>query len=129
MFPVRLAAQTRTREAEMEDTKGAGQGPSRRQVLSAAGLAAVAVPLAAGRQAPALVRRAAIAGARSCDEIDWIVVCMHQVSMSSAHFNGADLGIRESWLPLFDQYGVDLVVAGHEHYFERTFPVRGILPG
>jgi hypothetical protein len=24
---------------------------------------------------------------------------------------------------------VDLVVAGHEHHFERTFPVRGVLPG
>jgi len=67
--------------------------------------------------------------ARESSDIDWIIVCMHQVSMSSAHFNGADLGIRETWLPLFDQYGVDLVVAGHEHHFERTFPVRGILPG
>jgi hypothetical protein len=70
-----------------------------------------------------------LARTQRSDEIDWIVVCMHQVSMSSAHFNGADLGIRENWLPLFDQYGVDLVVAGHEHHFERTFPVRGILPG
>ncbi len=61
--------------------------------------------------------------------IDWIVVCMHQVAMSSAHFNGADLGIRQQFLPLFDRYGVDLVVAGHEHHFERTFPVRGTLPG
>ncbi len=49
--------------------------------------------------------------------------------MSSAHFNGADLGVRQSWLPLFDKYGVDLVVAGHEHHFERTFPVRGVLSG
>jgi hypothetical protein len=70
-----------------------------------------------------------LARARRSDGIDWIVVCMHQVAMSSAHFNGADLGIRENWLPLFDRYGVDLVVAGHEHHFERTFPVRGILPG
>jgi hypothetical protein len=67
--------------------------------------------------------------ARESSDIDWIIVCMHQVSMSSAHFNGADLGIRRTWLPLFDKYGVDLVVAGHEHHFERTFPVRGILPG
>jgi hypothetical protein len=67
--------------------------------------------------------------ASQSDDIDWIVVCMHQVSMSSAHFNGADLGIRRAWLPLFDQYGVDLVLAGHEHHFERTFPVRGTLPG
>jgi len=52
-------------------------------------------------------------------------VCMHQVAMSSANFNGADLGIREQWLPLFDRYGVDLVVAGHEHHYERTHAVRG----
>ncbi len=62
---------------------------------------------------------------RNDHEIDWIVVCMHQVAMSSANFNGADLGIREEWLPLFDQYGVDLVVAGHEHHYERTHAVRG----
>jgi hypothetical protein len=61
--------------------------------------------------------------------IDWIIVCMHQVAMSSAHFNGADLGIRREFLPLFDKHGVDLVVAGHEHHFERTFPVKGVLPG
>ncbi len=67
--------------------------------------------------------------ARSRDDVDWIVVVMHQVAMSSAHFNGADLGIRQEWLPLFDNYGVDLVVAGHEHHFERTFAVRGTLPG
>ena len=60
--------------------------------------------------------------------IDWIVVCMHQVAMSTAHFNGGDLGVRQEFLPLFDRYGVDLVVAGHEHHFERTFPVRGVLP-
>jgi 3',5'-cyclic AMP phosphodiesterase CpdA len=70
-----------------------------------------------------------LAAARASDDIDWMVVCMHQVAMSSAHFNGADLGIRQELLPLFDAYGVDLVLAGHEHHFERTFPVRGILPG
>ena len=70
-----------------------------------------------------------LAEASRADDIDWIVVCMHQVAMSSAHFNGADLGIRQEFLPLFDAYGIDLVVAGHEHHFERTFPVRGVLPG
>src|SRR6266567_4451682 len=70
-----------------------------------------------------------LAGASGDHDIDWIVVCMHQVAMSSAHFNGADLGIRQQFLPLFDRYGVDLVLAGHEHHFERTFPVRGTLPG
>ncbi|HEX9519693.1 MAG TPA: metallophosphoesterase family protein [Streptosporangiaceae bacterium] len=72
---------------------------------------------------------AELAAARQDEDIDWIVVFMHQVAMSSAHFNGADLGIRQQWLPLFDKYGVDLVLAGHEHHFERSFPVRGVLPG
>jgi 3',5'-cyclic AMP phosphodiesterase CpdA len=68
--------------------------------------------------------------ARDDQDTDWIVVCMHQVSMSSAiKFNGADLGIRQAWLPLFDTYGVDLVVTGHEHHFERTLAVRGVDPG
>ncbi|MGI9006092.1 MAG: fibronectin type III domain-containing protein [Streptosporangiaceae bacterium] len=70
-----------------------------------------------------------LAAARADDDIDWVVVFMHQVAMSTAHFNGADLGIRQQWLPLFDAYGVDLVLSGHEHHYERTFPVRGVLAG
>jgi len=67
--------------------------------------------------------------ARDDHDIDWIVVCMHQDAISSArNFNGADLGIRKEWLPLFDTYGVDLVVCGHEHHFERTLAVRGVDP-
>jgi Purple acid Phosphatase, N-terminal domain/Calcineurin-like phosphoesterase/TAT (twin-arginine translocation) pathway signal sequence len=67
--------------------------------------------------------------ANSDDDIDWIVIVMHQVAMSSVHnFNGADLGIRQQWLPLFDKYGVDLIVCGHEHHYERTKPVRGVDP-
>jgi hypothetical protein len=28
-------------------------------------------------------------------------------------------------VPLFDKYGVDLVVCGHEHHYERSHPIRG----
>jgi len=67
-----------------------------------------------------------LAAARSDEDVDWIVVCMHQVAMSTAiPFNGSELGIREEWLPLFDQFGVDLIVSGHEHHYERSFAVRG----
>jgi hypothetical protein len=69
---------------------------------------------------------AELAAARRDPAIDWIVVCMHQVAISTAdRFNGADLGIREEWVPLFDRYGVDLVVCGHEHHYERSHPIRG----
>jgi hypothetical protein len=67
-----------------------------------------------------------LSAARGNPDIDWIVVCMHQVAISTADkFNGADLGIREEWVPLFDRYGVDLVVCGHEHHYERSHPIRG----
>ena len=60
------------------------------------------------------------------DDIDWIVVQMHQDALSSSKTgNGSDLGIRQAWLPLFDKYGVDIVVCGHDHDYERSFPVRG----
>ena len=69
---------------------------------------------------------AELAAARGNRDIDWIVICMHQTAVSCAdRFNGADLGIREEWVPLFDKYGVDLVVCGHEHHYERTHPIRG----
>ena len=67
-----------------------------------------------------------LAAARSDHDVDWVVVCMHQVAISTADmFNGADLGIREEWVPLFDKYGVDLVVCGHEHHYERSHAIRG----
>jgi hypothetical protein len=60
------------------------------------------------------------------DEVDWIVVQMHQDALSSSQTgNGSDRGLREAWLPLFDRYGVDLVLCGHDHDYERSYPVRG----
>ena len=67
-----------------------------------------------------------LSAARSDHDVDWVIVCMHQVAVSTADkFNGADLGIREEWVPFFDKYGVDLVVCGHEHHYERSHPIRG----
>ena len=67
-----------------------------------------------------------LAATRTNRDIDWVVVCMHQVAISTADkFNGADLGIREEWVPLFDRYNVDLVVCGHEHHYERSHPIHG----
>ncbi|WP_433180520.1 purple acid phosphatase family protein [Actinoallomurus sp. CA-150999] len=70
---------------------------------------------------------AELARTRANKNIDWIVVVMHQVAISTADHpgNGADLGIRQEWLPLFDKYGVDVVVCGHEHHYERSHPIRG----
>jgi hypothetical protein len=68
-----------------------------------------------------------LAAARADDSVDWIVVQMHECALSSSITgNGSDLGIRQAWLDLFDRYQVDLVLCGHDHDYERSFPVRGV---
>ncbi len=66
-----------------------------------------------------------LAAARTDASIDWIIVQLHQCACSSAAVGGSDLGVRQEWLPLFDTYEVDLVLSGHDHGYERSFPVRG----
>ena len=67
-----------------------------------------------------------LAAGRRDETVDWIIVQMHQCAASSSSTgNGSDLGIRQEWLPLFDRYQVDLVLCGHDHDYERSFPVRG----
>ena len=69
---------------------------------------------------------ATLAAARRDASIDWIIAQMHQCACSSSRDgNGSDAGLREEWLPLFDRYEVDLVLCGHDHDYERSFPVRG----
>ena len=57
--------------------------------------------------------------------VDWIVVVMHQPAMSTSDADGSDLGIRQNWMPMFYKYGVDFVLAGHDHDYERSYLVRG----
>lgn len=72
---------------------------------------------------------ATLEAARRDASIDFIVVQMHECALSSSITgNGSDLGIRQTWLPIFDEYEVDLVLCGHDHDYERSFPVRGYDP-
>jgi hypothetical protein len=64
-----------------------------------------------------------LARARADATVDWIIVSLHHPACCSAP--GCDLGVREEWLPLFDAYRVDLVLAGHADGYERSFPCRG----
>lgn len=66
-----------------------------------------------------------LAEGRDDPSVDMIVVVMHQVAMTTAKGSESDLGIRQAWLPIFDRYEVDLVLNGHAHLYERTYPVRG----
>ena len=55
----------------------------------------------------------------------WIVAAMHHPPFS-AGVHGSDEDTRESFVPLFEQYGVDLVLAGHDHDYQRSVPIDGI---
>jgi len=32
--------------------------------------------------------------------------------------------VQDALVPLFEQYGVDMVFNGHDHHYERTCPIR-----
>ena len=55
----------------------------------------------------------------------WKLVAFHHTIYSSGGVHGSNLTIRANLVPLFDAHGVDLVLMGHEHNYERTKPLRG----
>jgi 3',5'-cyclic AMP phosphodiesterase CpdA len=56
---------------------------------------------------------------------DWKVVFFHHPLYSSG-MHGSDVQLREQLEPLFLKYGVDVVFSGHEHFYERIKPQKGI---
>ncbi len=65
-----------------------------------------------------------LASYRRDPTVSFLVVTMHHCGFSSADSHGSDSGVRDTWAPLFDQHGVDLVLSGHNHAFERSHPLR-----
>ena len=54
----------------------------------------------------------------------WKIALFHRSPYSAGGEHGSDLAVRDAFGPLFEQYGVQLVVSGHEHDYERTRPMR-----
>jgi len=54
----------------------------------------------------------------------WRVVFFHRPPYSASSGHGSDLDVRQRFAPLFERYGVQLVLSGHDHDYERTFPLR-----
>ncbi|MBD3369993.1 hypothetical protein GF402_06495 [Candidatus Fermentibacteria bacterium] len=59
-------------------------------------------------------------------QTDWILVCFHHPPYSSGS-HGSSISVREAWCPLFEQYDVDVVWNGHDHSYERTIPIKGVV--
>lgn len=55
----------------------------------------------------------------------WIIAAMHHPPFS-AGVHGSDEDTRDTFVPLFEKYGVDLVLAGHDHDYQRSIAVGGV---
>lgn len=56
----------------------------------------------------------------------WKVAFMHHPIYSSGRRHGSDVELRAFIEPLLVKYGVSVVLAGHEHFYERLKPQQGI---
>ncbi|MFS0853266.1 GH92 family glycosyl hydrolase [Microbacterium sp. 179-I 3D4 NHS] len=63
-------------------------------------------------------------------EANWIVVVMHH-SLYSAAFHSVEQDVKErraALAPVFSELGVDLVLAGHDHIYTRSYLMDGTTP-
>jgi len=63
-----------------------------------------------------------LAQADADPDIDWKVVIFHQAAYSASS-HGSTKYVQEHLVPVFEEHGVDLVINGHDHNYERTHPI------
>jgi len=57
---------------------------------------------------------------------EWKIPVFHHPLYSSGGRHGSDLRLREVLEPLFVKYNVSVVLTGHDHFYERVKPQKGI---
>jgi 3',5'-cyclic AMP phosphodiesterase CpdA len=55
----------------------------------------------------------------------WKVVAFHHPAFTCGEYR-SHAGVRTRWVPLFERYGVDLVLSGHDHNYQRFIARRGV---
>lgn len=61
----------------------------------------------------------------------WTIIYFHQPPYSKGSHDSDDIwevymeAMRENFVPIFDEFGVDLVVNGHSHVYERSYLIHG----
>jgi len=58
---------------------------------------------------------------------DWKIPYFHHPLYSSGERHGSTPTLRSVWEPLFVKFGVSVVFAGHDHFYERTRPQKDIV--
>ena len=57
---------------------------------------------------------------------DWKICFFHHPPYSSGEAHGSDTALRSQVEPIFVKHGVNAVFTGHEHFYERIKPQKGI---
>ena len=55
--------------------------------------------------------------------IDWIIVYGYRPFYTSPTIHPAGEVLRKTYAPLFEKYGVDLVITSHNHNYQRSYPL------
>jgi 3',5'-cyclic AMP phosphodiesterase CpdA len=55
----------------------------------------------------------------------WRIVMLHHPPYS-AGYQGSRGDVRRAFAPLFERYGVQLVLSGHDHDYQRSKPINGV---
>ena len=55
----------------------------------------------------------------------WKIVALHHPPYS-AGYQGSSLDARQVFSPLFERYGVQLALSGHEHDYQRSVPINSV---
>lgn len=64
-----------------------------------------------------------LAQASNNENIDWIIVLGYRPFYSSPTAHPGPQNLRNTYPPLFEKYGVDLVLTAHNHNYQRTYPI------
>jgi hypothetical protein len=57
---------------------------------------------------------------------NWKIAVFHQPLYSSGDMHGSDLSLRKVLEPFFVKYNVSVALSGHDHFYERVKPQKGI---
>ena len=55
--------------------------------------------------------------------IEWIIVYGYRPFFTSPTLHPANEILRETYPPLFEKYGVDMVITSHNHNYQRSYPL------
>ena len=55
----------------------------------------------------------------------WIILIVHQPPYTTGGYSSSELPATRLIPPIADRFGVDLVISGHDHNYQRSFPLRG----